>query len=312
MATAEINGIQLYYEEYGSGFPIVFAHGAGGNHMSWWQQVPVLSRHYRCVTFDHRGWGLSLDVDDRGPAAFIKDLTRFIDYLGFDKTFLVAQSMGGLSCLGFAIRHPERVRGLVMANTFAGMRRDVWLASNDELRLLVFYAGGGRAQSPAADVEADRSDLIAVENPAHRRVGAQIAIQLVGADEREQAHGAPEDLSESLVGDLPLETGVLHGAAEDGVTTAGEHVSVADVVQDGGGSVGGPGRHRHLAADRLDREVTGEAFEPGRPGAGGEYHALGGDRAAGSAHAGHAAVGDADLLDRLGNECRPEPAGVRQ
>ena len=87
---------------------------------------------------------------------------------------------------------------------------------------------------------------------------------------------------------------------------------MADVVQDGGGSVGGPGRHRHLAADRLDREVAGEAFEPGRPGAGGEYHALGGDGVAGSAHAGHAAVGDPDLLDRLGNERRSEPAGVRQ
>jgi pimeloyl-ACP methyl ester carboxylesterase len=137
LATAEINGIQLYYEEYGSGLPIVFAHGAGGNHMSWWQQVPVLSRHYRCVTFDHRGWGLSLDIDDSGPAAFIEDLTRFVDHLRLEKVFLVAQSMGGLSCLGFAVRHPGRVRGLVMANTFAGMRREVWLAANDEVRLLV-------------------------------------------------------------------------------------------------------------------------------------------------------------------------------
>ena len=137
MPTADINGIQLYYEEYGSGFPIVFAHGAGGNHMSWWQQVPILSRHYRCISFDHRGWGLSLDLDDSGPAAFIQDLTSFTDHLGLDETFLVAQSMGGLSCLGFAVRHPARVRGLVMANTFAGMRREVWLASDDELRLLV-------------------------------------------------------------------------------------------------------------------------------------------------------------------------------
>jgi len=137
LPTADINGIQLYYEEYGSGFPIVFAHGAGGNHMSWWQQVPILSRHYRCISFDHRGWGLSLDLDDSGPAAFIQDLTSFTDHLGLDETFLVAQSMGGLSCLGFAVRHPARVRGLVMANTFAGMRREVWLASDDELRLLV-------------------------------------------------------------------------------------------------------------------------------------------------------------------------------
>src|SRR5438093_10510914 len=133
MPTAEINGIQLYYEEYGSGIPIVFAHGAGGNHVSWWQQVPVLSRHYRCITFDHRGWGLSLDIDDTGPAAFLKDLTSFVDHLRLEKPFLVAQSMGGLTCLGLAVRNPAPVPAPVTANTFAGMRREVWLASKDAL-----------------------------------------------------------------------------------------------------------------------------------------------------------------------------------
>src|SRR5437667_8263501 len=74
MPTTHVNGIQLYYEEYGKGFPIVLAHGAGGNHMSWWQQVPDFARNYRCITFDHRGWGLSVDTDDLGPSAFTDDL----------------------------------------------------------------------------------------------------------------------------------------------------------------------------------------------------------------------------------------------
>jgi 3-oxoadipate enol-lactonase len=126
--------MQLYFEEHGRGFPLVLAHGAGGNHMSWWQQVPILSRRYRCITFDHRGWGLSLDGDDAGPAAFVDDLKGLLDELGIDETFLVGQSMGGLTCLGLTLRHPHRVRGLVMANTFAGMRREVWLASDDGLR----------------------------------------------------------------------------------------------------------------------------------------------------------------------------------
>jgi 3-oxoadipate enol-lactonase len=134
LATAEINGTNLYYEEHGAGFPVIFAHGAGGNHMSWWQQVSVLSRHYRCITFDHRGWGLSLDSDDKGPSSFIQDLARLIDHVGLERMFLVAQSMGGLTCLGYAVANPERVRGLVMANTFAGMRREVWLSSDEEVR----------------------------------------------------------------------------------------------------------------------------------------------------------------------------------
>ena len=134
MPTVEVNGVHLYYEEHGKGLPVVFAHGAGGNHLSWWQQVPEFSRRYRCVTFDHRGWGLSVDGHDLGPAAFAEDMRCLLDHLGIDAAFLVGQSMGGLTCLSFALAQPERVRGLVMANTFAGMRREVWLASDDSLR----------------------------------------------------------------------------------------------------------------------------------------------------------------------------------
>ena len=134
MASAAVNGIDLYYEEHGAGPAVVFAHGAGGNHLSWWQQVPVFSRKYRCVTFDHRGWGLSLDGQEPGPAAFVEDLRGLLDHLGIERAALVAQSMGGLTCLGFTIAYPQRVWALVMGNTFAGMRREVWLAAAEELR----------------------------------------------------------------------------------------------------------------------------------------------------------------------------------
>ncbi len=134
MPSVDLNGARLYYEEQGKGFPVVFAHGAGGNHVSWWQQVPEFSRHHRCVAYDHRGWGLSIDADGTGPAAFIEDLRALLDHLDIENTFLVGQSMGGLSCLALAISQPDRIRGLVMANTFAGMRREVWLASDDTIR----------------------------------------------------------------------------------------------------------------------------------------------------------------------------------
>jgi 3-oxoadipate enol-lactonase len=131
---ARVNGIELYYEEHGRGYPLVLAHGAGGNHLSWWQQVPFFSRHYRTITYDHRGWGLSLDADDRGAEAFVQDLHGLLDHLEIERALLVGQSMGGFSCLGFTLEHPERVAGLVMSNTFAGMRREVWLASDDGKR----------------------------------------------------------------------------------------------------------------------------------------------------------------------------------
>jgi pimeloyl-ACP methyl ester carboxylesterase len=51
------DGCQLYYETHGAGPALVFAHGLGGGHLSWWQQVPHFRDRYTCVTFDHRGSG---------------------------------------------------------------------------------------------------------------------------------------------------------------------------------------------------------------------------------------------------------------
>jgi 3-oxoadipate enol-lactonase len=122
MSLARINGIELYYEVHGEGPALVLAHGAGGNHLSWWQQVPVLSQRFRCVTFDHRGFGSSRDVPDGpGSDAFIEDLRQLLDYLGIERTALVAQSMGGWTSLGFASQYPDRVTALMLCDTTGGI-----------------------------------------------------------------------------------------------------------------------------------------------------------------------------------------------
>jgi 3-oxoadipate enol-lactonase len=122
MAILTTNATDLYYETHGSGPAIVFAHGAGGNHLSWFQQVPFFRDRYTCVTFDHRGFGRSLDPRpaDQRPR-FDEDLAALIDHLELPEVRLVAQSMGGWTCLGYAVTHPERVRALVMADTAGGL-----------------------------------------------------------------------------------------------------------------------------------------------------------------------------------------------
>ena len=132
MPKAPINGIELYYESHGddSAPAIIFAHGRGGNHMSWWQQVAAFFGEFRCITFDHRGWGASI-AEHGTPLRenFIDDLTALLDYLKIDKTFLVAQSMGGFSCLGFALAHRERTLGLVLGDTTGGVATEGTLAA---------------------------------------------------------------------------------------------------------------------------------------------------------------------------------------
>jgi 3-oxoadipate enol-lactonase len=121
MPKAQVNGVALYYEVHGNGPAVVFAHGAGGNHLSWWQQVPVLARQYRCISFDHRGFGQSHDVPNGpGSQAFVEDLKNLLDHLEIERAALVAQSMGGRACLGLTLAYPERVQALVMADTTGG------------------------------------------------------------------------------------------------------------------------------------------------------------------------------------------------
>jgi 3-oxoadipate enol-lactonase len=122
MPLARINGIEFYYEVHGEGPAVVLAHGGGGSHLSWWQNVPVLSKHFRCITFDHRCFGYSRDIPDGpGPSAFVEDLRQLLDHVGIEKASLVGQSMGGWTVLGFATAYPERTHALVLCDTAAGM-----------------------------------------------------------------------------------------------------------------------------------------------------------------------------------------------
>ncbi len=113
---------EIYYELNGSGPAVVFAHGLGGNHMTWWQQVPGFSQDFTCVTFAHRGFNPSREAPQGpGAAAFVDDLEALIDKLELSNVALVAQSMGGWACLEYSVRHPDNVRALVMAATVGGL-----------------------------------------------------------------------------------------------------------------------------------------------------------------------------------------------
>ena len=121
LETVSLGDFDLYYEVHGEGPSVDFAHGAGGTHLSWWQQIPVMSEHFQCVTFDHRGFGYSRDVGDRpGSEAFIDDLRALLDHLGIDRVGLIGQSMGGRTVLGFASAYPERVSALILCDTTGG------------------------------------------------------------------------------------------------------------------------------------------------------------------------------------------------
>jgi 3-oxoadipate enol-lactonase len=120
-----VEGAQLHYEVSGQGPAIVFAHGLGGNHMSWWQQVGHLRAAYTCVTFAHRGFApSSVEQPHPDPHRYADDVAALIDHLGLDRVCLVGQSMGGWTVVEYCVRHPRRVRGLVLSATVGSVDPD--------------------------------------------------------------------------------------------------------------------------------------------------------------------------------------------
>src|ERR1700752_933 len=80
---------RLYYEVTGSGPPIVFAHGLGSNHLTWWQQSPRFSDRYTCVTFAHRGYPPGSEIGVPDPKDFASDLAALIGRLQLPDVRLV-------------------------------------------------------------------------------------------------------------------------------------------------------------------------------------------------------------------------------
>ena len=116
------DGLSLYYEVHGKGPAVVFAHGAGGNAASWYQQVPHFAPDHTVLTLDHRGFGRSpCDPSDFQPSAFADDLLAILDASSIKRAALVCQSMGGWTGMQMAVRAPERVACLVLCGTPGGI-----------------------------------------------------------------------------------------------------------------------------------------------------------------------------------------------
>ena len=111
-------GGDLYWEVTGEGRAIVFAHGLGGNHASWWQQVAHFATGYACVTFAHRGFHPSSAIaGGPDPGQYADDLAALIDHLGLAEVAIVAQSMGGWTAMEYALKGAAKLTALVLAAT---------------------------------------------------------------------------------------------------------------------------------------------------------------------------------------------------
>jgi pimeloyl-ACP methyl ester carboxylesterase len=127
MPLLSVNGLQLHYVEKGAGEPVVFLHELSGNAESWSVQLRRFARRYRAIAFNARGYPPSSvpdEADRYGLDFAVADLRGLLDGLAIDRAHIVGLSMGAYTALVFALRHPDRVRGLVVASSGNGSSRD--------------------------------------------------------------------------------------------------------------------------------------------------------------------------------------------
>jgi pimeloyl-ACP methyl ester carboxylesterase len=122
MPFAEAGTTRIYYENHGAGPPVVFLHGAGGNHAAWWQQVAFFRSTYRVITVDLRGFGKSDGVAE-GPDSldFPEDIKAVFDHAAITQGTLVGQSIGAVAALRFAVSQPTRVKAIIMAHSLGAI-----------------------------------------------------------------------------------------------------------------------------------------------------------------------------------------------
>jgi len=123
MSFALSNGISLYTEATGTGEPIIFIHEFAGDYRDWEFQVRRLSRSYKCITFNARGYPPSdvpEDVEQYSQQIAVEDIAAVLRYQGVERAHVVGLSMGGYAALNFGISHPEMLLSIAICGAGHG------------------------------------------------------------------------------------------------------------------------------------------------------------------------------------------------
>jgi pimeloyl-ACP methyl ester carboxylesterase len=117
MSYANVNGVSLYYEEHGSGEPLVLLHGGLGAAELWAPVLPALAAGRRVIAVDLPSHGHTADVDRPFRAeTMADDVSALVEHLGLERADVMGYSLGGQVALRTAIQHPQRVRRLVLVS----------------------------------------------------------------------------------------------------------------------------------------------------------------------------------------------------
>ncbi len=118
MPGARTGEIEIYYEEYGQGLPLIMILGLGQDIATWDFQVSEFSKHFRLIVFDNRDSGRSSQCSTPYTTEdMARDALGLMNYLHIERAHVLGTSMGGMIAQQIALLAPERVISLVLAST---------------------------------------------------------------------------------------------------------------------------------------------------------------------------------------------------
>ena len=137
MPQLQSNGIKVYYEEQGSGEPLLLIMGFTVSSIGWHWNIPGFAQHFRTIAFDNRGVGRSDKPDvPYSMAMFADDTVGVLDALGIERAHVFGISMGGMIAQEFTLRYPQRVKTLTLGCTNCGGPKAVLSKDPDVLNML--------------------------------------------------------------------------------------------------------------------------------------------------------------------------------
>jgi 3-oxoadipate enol-lactonase len=123
------DGVRLYYEEAGTGVPILFVHEFAGDWREWEPQMRFFARRHRCITYSARGYTPSDVPDDPakyGQDRVVEDMRELLAALGIDRAHVVGVSMGGFAVAHFARRYPQHALSACIAGCGFGAEKHLY------------------------------------------------------------------------------------------------------------------------------------------------------------------------------------------
>ncbi|HEX9422388.1 MAG TPA: alpha/beta hydrolase [Pyrinomonadaceae bacterium] len=115
---ADIDGVRIHYQEKGTGTPLLLLHGFTSSTYSWKDVFEPLSKTFRVIAVDFKGFGFSDKPDgDYSRSAQAALIAHLLDYLKIDRAWLCGNSMGGEIALNVALINPQRIAGLILIDS---------------------------------------------------------------------------------------------------------------------------------------------------------------------------------------------------